>query len=68
MKSQEPVSFDSFLRTHVRMEERLLIQSTCKACGRTKVVSSADGTLQDWENNHRCQKPSAPVQRPSPAA
>ena len=30
------------------------IRSTCKRCGASKLVNVADGTMRNWEENHRC--------------
>lgn len=56
MSTELPIPFDDFLRTHIRTEERLLIQSTCKACGKSQLVSNADGSLQNWESTHDCKQ------------
>lgn len=45
----------------IHEESRLMIRSTCQECGASKVVSSADGSLDDWEDGHRCQ-PTKPDQ------
>ncbi len=68
MSTERPVPFDDFLRTHVRTEDRLLIQSTCKVCGRSQVVSNADGSLQNWESTHDCKKAQMSRRDDSPAA
>jgi len=32
----------------------MLIESVCVGCGATKSVSSFDGSLAQWEEQHRC--------------
>jgi hypothetical protein len=39
-----------------RHEDRLLICTQCERCGARKVVSAADGSLEEWEEGHRCEK------------
>ncbi len=39
-----------------RVKERLLLESTCLRCGESRLVSAADGTLEDWEDTHLCAK------------
>jgi hypothetical protein len=33
---------------------RIVIKSTCKACGAFQLVSIRDGSLDKWESEHRC--------------
>ena len=40
----------------VRTETRVLILSTCKKCGASKMVSVADGSLERWEEQHQCKR------------
>ena len=41
-----------FSRSVARSGDRVLIESTCHKCGESKLVSWADGSLGDWEENH----------------
>jgi len=43
-----------FSRALTPVESRLLIASTCLKCGESKLVSSSDGSLEEWEEEHRC--------------
>jgi hypothetical protein len=45
---------DRFTRTLIKRERRLMIRSVCAKCGESKVVSASDGTLDDWEDSHKC--------------
>jgi len=36
-------------------ESRTLITSTCKKCGESRIVSTADGSLEGWEKGHACR-------------
>jgi hypothetical protein len=45
----------AFSRAPVRAELRLMILSTCLNCGESQAVSSTDGSLEEWENHHRCR-------------
>ena len=40
--------------------KRLLILSTCDACGATQLASAQDGSLQEWEDAHACEESLAP--------
>lgn len=44
----------AFTRTLERSGARLLIRSACVKCGDSKLVSKHDGSLQEWEDGHRC--------------
>jgi len=61
----------AFTRTLERSGSRLLIRSACQDCGDSKLVSQHDGTLQEWEDGHRCgfaglgKKEPTPVPAPS---
>jgi hypothetical protein len=50
--AQAQVSFSYRL---IRSDDRFKIQSTCDKCGKHKVVSMADGSLQEWEQKHITQ-------------
>lgn len=45
----------AFTRTLERSGSRLMIRSACAQCGESNLVSKHDGSLQDWEDGHRCQ-------------
>jgi hypothetical protein len=47
----------AFTRSLVRTELRLMILSTCLTCGEGRLVSSADGSLDEWEDGHECKVP-----------
>jgi len=49
-----PTKPPGFSRALTRLESRLLIASTCLKCGESKLASSSDGSLQEWENDHKC--------------
>jgi hypothetical protein len=68
MSTERPIPFDDFRRTHFRTEERVLIQSTCKTCGKSQLVSSTDGSLQKWESNHDCKEAATGGQDTPPEA
>jgi hypothetical protein len=34
--------------------ERLLVLSSCVACGEALIATDYDGFLQDWEREHTC--------------
>jgi hypothetical protein len=45
-----------FARYGVRTEDRLLIHSVCTKCGASKLVSYHDGSLEKWEDSHKCEE------------
>lgn len=47
----------TFVVTLVQEEFHLKLRSTCQVCGESKVLSAADGSLQDWQEAHRCARP-----------
>jgi hypothetical protein len=51
-----PEGPDKFIQVEVQAGDRLLIRSTCKFCGASRLVSREDGSLQKWENGHDCSK------------
>lgn len=53
LDTAEP-SVRSFDRSLIRDGVRLIIRSACILCGESKLVSSADGSLDDWEDGHQC--------------
>jgi hypothetical protein len=52
----EDPSVSSFTRTAERIDDRFLIRSTCTKCGASKLVSWPEGSLKDWEANHKCEE------------
>ncbi len=60
----------AFTRTLERFEARLMIRSMCAQCGDSMLVSRHDGSLQEWEDGHRChfsgQKKKGPASAPGP--
>lgn len=46
----------AFARSVIRTDGRLLILSVCSRCEKGTLVSRADGTLDKWENSHRCNQ------------
>lgn len=46
---------EGFYHTPVIEEARILVYSLCKNCAASKVVSSHDGSLAQWENGHVCE-------------
>jgi hypothetical protein len=44
-----------FTLAAVLLENRVLIRSTCKKCGASRVVSVSDGSLRLWEDGHKCR-------------
>jgi len=39
--------------------ERLLIEAVCIRCGASKIVSTYDDSLEQWEKMHACEKQTA---------
>lgn len=60
MPAREPDPSDSFVpafsRSLVHVEQRLMILSTCLSCGESRMVSSDDDSIEEWESRHRCRK------------
>ena len=56
MNSERPEKLNPFRHIHIRTEGRLLIQSTCKGCGKSRIVSKHDGSLEQWEDTHQCEE------------
>ena len=46
-----------FTRHVVRQGIRFLIESECNGCGLSRLVSSQDGSLAQWEREHICSSP-----------
>ena len=44
-----------FDHIYIRTETRLLVQSTCKTCRVSRLVTVNDGSLYKWENGHACE-------------
>lgn len=55
MESERLENPSAFRHSQIRTEGRLLIQSTCGRCGKSKIVSHHDGSLEQWEDGHRCE-------------
>jgi hypothetical protein len=53
MGRQSAISGD-FSRQLFKDGDRVLILSNCQACGQTRIGSSYDGSLQEWESGHTC--------------
>jgi hypothetical protein len=43
-----------FTRKVFALGHQNVILSTCNRCDRKRLVSLNDGSLSDWEQNHRC--------------
>lgn len=44
-----------------RAGNRLLLRCTCEKCGASKLVSYSDGSLAEWEREHKCgERPGMP--------
>ena len=52
-QSTIPVQFTRYL---VRMKNLTLVHSICLKCGASRLLSSSDGSLQEWEEQHQCKK------------
>jgi hypothetical protein len=50
--SNNPVQFT---RYPVRMKDLTLVHSICLKCGASKLLSSNDGSLEEWEQQHQCK-------------
>jgi hypothetical protein len=46
----------NFVRRLEQEGDRSLICSECERCHARRIVSAADGSLQEWEDGHRCRK------------
>lgn len=42
----------SFSYHLVETDGRMMLESTCKKCGASKLVSDRDGSLREWEMKH----------------
>jgi hypothetical protein len=51
MNRQAAPVFKRALRT---VGDRLLVESTCLSCGASETAPFLDGSIEDWEPNHRC--------------
>lgn len=51
-----PYSTSRFAYTQIRKQSRVLIHAECRRCGATLDGSAYDGSLQRWENSHKCSK------------
>ncbi len=54
-----PGGGNQFTHDAVRMETRLLIRSVCNSCGASKLVSTHDNSLHEWEDQHQCGEPTS---------
>ena len=54
MSEDSNVDTFRFSLSCVRTESRLLIHSTCRQCGASRLVSMHDGTLDQWHKEHVC--------------
>lgn len=68
--SRTAAALNYFNDIPLRTETRLLILSTCKKCGEAKLVSSYDGSRQQWQNHHQCKDQNGihpvPIRTPRP--
>jgi hypothetical protein len=55
----------AYERYEVRLESRLLIHSVCRRCGASRVVSSNDCSLEEWESTHTCKDRAQSSGRPA---
>ena len=60
-------SSSPFVRTLVREDQRLMIQSICQKCGEMRILSHSDGSLDQWEEQHECDADERSI-RLSPAS
>jgi hypothetical protein len=51
---QSPKPPQGFERKLAHEGLRTLIESTCRECGVSRLVSMADGSLERWEKEHIC--------------
>jgi len=58
VSADDLINREGFTRTPVQYEDphRVLIESACPQCGASKIASAADGSIQQWEMNHTCEK------------
>ena len=59
MPDPPPYERDRFNYNEVRTGTAALIIVTCTLCGSAKVVSHFDGTLEEWERGHECNRDGA---------
>lgn len=50
------ISADQFTQVGIIADTRMMIVSTCTECGASKIVSTYDGSLEQWQNEHQCEK------------
>jgi len=50
-----PKAVRVFSRTLVKVEDRLLILTTCKYCGEARIAAPLDIAIDDWEDKHQCK-------------
>ncbi len=46
----------TFSHSLLQVRKRTVILARCLKCGRQKVCSTWDGSLQRWERSHQCGK------------
>lgn len=56
MQDGPTISRSHFQHSPVKTEFRPLVRSTCKRCGKSRIVSDYDGTLKRWEARHECEQ------------
>jgi hypothetical protein len=44
-----------FERTSFKTRQDAIILTKCKKCGARQVASLGDGSVHEWEKNHRCE-------------
>jgi hypothetical protein len=54
LKKLQPT--ERFNRTAVRTSERMVIKTVCVECGESKVASVSGGSLDAWEDGHKCSR------------
>ena len=54
MQLKKTAKEDQYTVAFVRVENRLLIQSTYKECGASKLLTMHSGSLRPWRAGHRC--------------
>jgi len=54
MQLKKSAKEDQYIVALVRAENRLLIQSTCRECGASKLLTMHSGSLRRWRASHKC--------------
>lgn len=55
MPSTHEFGDDKFTYNELRVDRTVLIVMTCNCCGAAKLVSHFDGSLEEWEHDHKCE-------------